>query len=292
MSQQPDRRQYNTDDEIDLVDLWLSVRRHSVAFLAVLISSALVGVGLALLVPEKFAHKIVLEIGGVQPGGAALASSNDQDFRPIENPESVREKIEMSYVPEELRRFEMESPDENVPDKVDVETPEDTRLVSLSVSAPAVNTEVVIELLANVADRVLVDHNALLSRRVDLLHEVASDRLRELDAQLESLQDSRRQVAASGTAAEKGLTLLMVDAQIQRVIAERNEIARHLRVDLEVNAQPTRIVIGPVRRSKPEPPGPLLLIALSLLIGVVLGFVVVLLAEMRQKANERSRATG
>lgn len=286
MSQQLERH-HTTDDEIDLVDVWLAVRRHKVTFLGAFILSALAGVALALFMPTKFEHSIVLEIG-VRPGGATLAGRDNDGFELIEEPESVREKIVASYVPEEVRRLQTESPSASVPNDVGVKTAKGTRIVTLSVSASAGAAASVNALLGNVADRVLLDHNASLSRRVDLLREVALERLQEVEAQLEFLQDSRRQVAASGAAAEKALTLLMVDSQMQRLSAEKSAIERELRVDLGLEAQPTRIVVGPLRELRPESPGPLLLIALSLLVGVVLGFGVVLFAAIRQRASERS----
>jgi len=77
-------------DEINLLDLWLALVKRKNLFFAVLVFCALLGVSYALIKPRAFDFYAALDIG---------RRMQLEVFLPIQEPDSVREKILQGYVP-------------------------------------------------------------------------------------------------------------------------------------------------------------------------------------------------
>lgn len=279
-------------NELDLVDIWLHVRRHYVAFLSGLFLCLVAGVLAVFLNPPRYEHKLVLEVGGMWidqgEGDRESYGLPDSQFQYLEDPLTVQAKIEKSYALEEvLRTQETDSGGLHV-NEITVEVAEKTGIIGLTVSADATRTPLIFTVFEGIATRVLEGHNRLLDKRVALLREAAEKRLEEIDQQLELLRSSRSEVAESGDAAAKGLTLLMVDSQVQELASEQSRIRRQLHIDLTINAQETRIITGPMRNPLPVGPGSILILSLAIIGGVIAGFAFVVVAVLAAEARQRS----
>lgn len=112
----------NTQDEISLVEIWLTLRKHRKLFLITAIGVTLLGLVLALLTTKGYDLNTSLEIG---------TEIRDGIPTPIESPETTKAKLESALIP--MVKNELNS-DKEEPKryKVDVAIPKNSALIVLT----------------------------------------------------------------------------------------------------------------------------------------------------------------
>jgi uncharacterized protein involved in exopolysaccharide biosynthesis len=167
-SQEPDtiRRQIS-DDEINLVDLFLMVwkRKWMIVAVTLLVTSA--AAGLSLVQPE------VYEITAI------LVPAKDSKGKLVENPQAIRENIvNGSY--DRFLAEELDLPLEKIP-AIKVAIPKDTDLVKISVESSDPERAVL------VVDKVLKGVDADIQKLLDLEIKLTKNRITEAQLEDESL---------------------------------------------------------------------------------------------------------
>jgi uncharacterized protein involved in exopolysaccharide biosynthesis len=112
----------NTQDEISLVDIWLTLRKHRKLFLMTAIGISLLGLILALLTPKGYDLNTSLQIS------TALSENSNA---PIESPETAKAKLESSLIPMVINKLNSEKEETEKYD-VSVSIPKDSSLIVLT----------------------------------------------------------------------------------------------------------------------------------------------------------------
>ncbi len=143
----------NAQDEISLVDIWLTFRKHQKLFLQVAIGITLLGLVAALLMTKSYDLRTSLEIGTAIRGDAPA---------PIESPETLKAKLENSLSPlveNELNR-DKEEPDQY---KMSVSIPKKSTLLVLSSKTSKEDEEKYRELHNKVVQAASQDHARIIN---------------------------------------------------------------------------------------------------------------------------------
>lgn len=112
----------NTEDEISLVDIWLTFRKHRKLFLKVAIGVTLLGLLAALILPKSYDLRTSIEIG------TAIRGDNPT---PIEAPETVKAKLENSLIPMVIHQLNKDTEDP-IEYKISTGIPKKSALVVLT----------------------------------------------------------------------------------------------------------------------------------------------------------------
>ena len=332
---------YYYEDEVSLLDLWrvLHRRRRLVALVTALTLLA----GLAFLwLPPRYDYTTTIEIGTRITGTKVEL---------VESPETVLAKVQESYIPLARQELRRRNGAHGLPE-IRARVPKGSQLVVLSSRGPLEAEELHTSLQQAVVDKLKADHArilgvlrketeiqkqraqaqvaaladeiALLQARKKRLEEKArllDGRIAALRTQLERLRQDRRRAAAGPTDAERAMTLLLLDSQIQKqedLLAQLREARRIglaeeadslekaladkareqaaqkdlvAKLDLQLaNLRETRALLPPLRSPDPSGPGPLLVFLLALVLGPMLGALAAFLAEFLAKARRAEAA--
>ncbi len=112
----------NTEDEISLVDIWLTFRKHRQLFFKVALSVTVLGLIAALLLPKSYDLRTSIEIG------TAIRGDNPT---PIEAPETVKAKLENSLIPMVIHQLNKETEDP-IEYKISTAIPKKSALIVLT----------------------------------------------------------------------------------------------------------------------------------------------------------------
>ncbi len=112
----------NTEDEISLVDIWLTFHKHRKLFFKVAISVTVLGLIIALLMPKSYDLRTSIEIG------TAIRGDNPA---PIEAPETVKAKLENSLIPMVIHQLNKDVEDP-IDYKISTSIPKKSALVVLT----------------------------------------------------------------------------------------------------------------------------------------------------------------
>ncbi len=160
------------ENEINLVDIWLGLRKHRKAFLGTFFGILALGLLVILLLPRTYELTTALEIG-----------SSDQST-PIEKPETVKAKLENAFIPLVVGQFtgEQQEPEQY---EVRVQIPKKSSLVVLESRIGETEIPHYQELHRSIVSALVSDHRRLLEvLRKKLETELAAARI-----QLAELKD-------------------------------------------------------------------------------------------------------
>ncbi len=143
----------NTDDEISLVDIWLTFRKHRKLFFKVAISVALLGLAIALLMTKSYDLRTSIEIG------TAIRGDNPT---PIEAPETVKAKLENSLIPMVIHQLHKEE-EETEDYKISTSIPKKSSLIVLTSKTPLDTTEQYKNLHNQVVTALTRDHARIIN---------------------------------------------------------------------------------------------------------------------------------
>ncbi len=143
----------NTDDEISLVDIWLTFRKHRKLFFKVAASVTLLGLAIALLMTKSYDLRTSIEIG------TAIRGDNPT---PIEAPETVKAKLENSLIPmviHQLHKKEEEAEDYRISTNI----PKKSSLIVLTSKTPLDTAEQYENLHNRVVAALTRDHARIIN---------------------------------------------------------------------------------------------------------------------------------
>lgn len=161
------------DDEISLVDIWLTFRKHRKAFIRTFLAIAVLGLLVALLLPKKYDLKTSLEIGTSLQGDKPM---------PIEAPETVKAKLENSFIPLVINKLN-ESTEDPEKFKIDVTIPKKSALLVLKSNVKKSDADLYKALHNAIVAAIVSDHSRLLTvlkKKIQTELELARIQLAEL----------------------------------------------------------------------------------------------------------------
>ena len=203
---------YYREDEISLVDLWLVlVRRRR---LVALIALAVIGAGglFAFMMPEKFRYYTTLEIGTM-----TVDDGENTKTRLIDAPDTLKAKIQESYIPLAEHRYYSVYPEDSTIYKLDARVPKSSEVVVVEGKGPKGKQKPYLSMLQDVVDNVVKDHaRATEAARSTLKAELTQQKLKLEELQDPStLQTAKKQLEAELTKAE----LALEELKDQRILA-------------------------------------------------------------------------
>lgn len=237
------------NDEISLVDLWLTVARHKKLVLSIFSIVLLGGVIAALFLPKSYTYSTAIEISKYWGGNG---------YSQLEPPESVKSKLENVYIPQVTLGENSEKPLE-----VKVENPKNSPLIVLKSKAPEVDAERVQSVHEGIVQAIAKEHAEQLSR----LREIYQSQLQAAQTEVQALES---------TAAEGSLTLLL----------DKKRQIDDLTARLE-GMMPTHAPQVATRSTQASSPGKVLILALSGFLGLLAGLFATFIAEFRDKVIQR-----
>lgn len=138
------------EDEISLVDLLLVLGRHKRAIILVTALITAMGVAAALLLPQKYTYKTVIEVGSI-----LVTDNNGTTRQYIEDINTVSTKVKERFIVNTL----LQEPDENF--AIASSSPKDSNLIILTTKAKDSDKKV-LSLHANVASLLGQEHGTLV----------------------------------------------------------------------------------------------------------------------------------
>lgn len=173
-------------DEVNFIDLWLSIYKWKKLILIVLGASIVIGISTALLTPKRYTFSTIVEIGG-----KTSITDNALVFQPIESIETVKSKIESAYLPLALDELGLRQTNTPIPN-VRINSPKGGETLIIQSDAPIKKGELVTSIHQKTIDLLMNNHTSMLAPEVALLEQSISNEQRKLDAiQEPAFQESR-----------------------------------------------------------------------------------------------------
>lgn len=144
--------------ELSLVDLWIVLSRHKAMIVAVFVLTTIIGVVASYAIKEKYKYTTTLEIGSIvrETGGKVEVSL-------IEDPETVKGKLESSYIPLAQEFVNQKIVKGNFKNyEVSVEIPKKSQIVVLVSDGPKSDLNIHKNLHKKAIDYILDDHKQII----------------------------------------------------------------------------------------------------------------------------------
>ncbi len=165
----------NTQDEISLVDIWLTLRKHRKLFLMTAIGVTLLGLIFALLTTKGYDLNTSLEIGTEIREGIPT---------PIESPETTKAKLESSLIPMVKNKLNREK-EKTAQYKVSVSIPKKSSLILLTSKTSEKDEGMYRDFHNKIVDAISQDH----SKFINLLKKNLQSELALANIDLDEMQD-------------------------------------------------------------------------------------------------------
>ena len=281
----------NKEDEISLVDLFLILYKRKMVILLILIACTALAVAATFFTTEKTTYTTSIKIGGKPQ---------------IESNTNALTKLKETYIP--ITKDSFKSNDKLVGLNVTARAPENSDLVVLETQSLTTNHDLVEELHKAIAERLIADHDKQLNQnrvaienQIDRLrltldslknstylttlrNDVASLRKRYLDSEGLSdnmkldVKDELRFLQTKLIEEEQSTTMKTIDMQ-----SKINE----LRYQLETTPKTTLISLA--LESEKKRRSSLVVIALGIILGGILGIFAAFMIEFIGKVKEEDK---
>ena len=140
-------------DEISLIDIWLTLRKHKKIMLWTFSAIVLTGVAVALLMPKKYEILTSLEIGTTIQGTQPV---------PIESPQTVQAKLQNSFIP--ALQYQLHSAEASAkPYDISIQIPKNSSLIVLKSKARESDEKKYKLFHSSLVAAVVKDHSKLLN---------------------------------------------------------------------------------------------------------------------------------
>ncbi len=275
-------------DEVTLYDLWSALTRRRWLIAATAMLTLLAGIAYVVLVPAYYEYRSGIDIGYVYRG----EEMPTERYRFVESAEAAQARLEDLIVP--AVRRELQSGEAPLP-RVRVEFREINNSLVLISFGTAEQAGEIASLHTAIADALADYHEpryrqelTLVQRRLRVRVAVLQDELEAVQGQLQLTQERER----DGT---EGTLLALVDAQrvadLRREYASLQADAAAARAELEGVESASRATQLSFLASQAEQrvgTGRGTIVALSLVLGVLLGVFVAIAAEFASRAKARA----
>lgn len=257
---------YSQDNEISLVDLWLSlVKQKNVLFLTTFIFLVL-AVLYILLVPETYTYKTDISVG-TQAQAQAQAQDQDQD-QLVQSPEAIVAILDNAIIPKILRQQHQQDPDNKL--DVSASTPMNTDSVLLISKGTLEQKKAITELHQQLISILAEAHRNKVVHTINYLN----DELISLQSMLTKLTEQ----AKSNASYNEKITLQIINLE--------NNIRETKRSISEFTE--TKSVMGTIQSINPTNKSSKLILAVSIILGLFMGIFTALFANFLAKVKEKN----
>jgi len=279
------------DDEINLIDLWLVIMRRKWLALIIFLLCVFLGLFYAVTRPVRFEYRTGIELARAI-GGRAFKSS--KGFELLIPKESSVDLLEHLIIPRERKALFGEN-SQGAPIKI--HSPKDSYNLTLATVAQPEEADHVRKLHKAVAEALTQEHEHALKQTlaVDVnplkaRAEVLREQVKAIEAQLDDLTKNNRDENAI-----RDLIFAQQMGDLRRELAEAklalSDAESSAQAILEAN-QGTSLIYLAARSKSPTGADKYLIVALSLVLGCMLGVIVVFITEFLHRAMEASRQQG
>ncbi|MGH8397250.1 MAG: hypothetical protein ACRETA_03250 [Gammaproteobacteria bacterium] len=276
------QEQRERDSEIDMVDVWIIIRGHAWLFIAVFLVLFILGVVVATLRSTKYDYSVTVQIGGFRSAGTGK-------LEPLVQLDAVVDALQNAIIPEVLQTYADAHTGFNpATTKILVTTPKTGAQVTLQTRGTLAQGAFMREILSKVVQRMDRDQGSLLQERIAATKALLAQQIAKLESDQTALEKSQRELLAHGTAADKAMTVLLIDDQIATQQQQLLALKQQLNVDLPTAVQLTQPITPPQRSTRPSGLGTMAFVALAFILSVFLGLFAVFIAHIRNLATTRT----
>jgi LPS O-antigen subunit length determinant protein (WzzB/FepE family) len=244
------------EDEINLFDLWLILRKRWRAMAALFAVVVLLALAYAVSMPQTHRYSAALEIGQVPRGG---------ELMPLENADTVMTRLNQVLLPDQERAvIERTGADEL---DLDAEVSVSGNVVTLSGEGADTNADAYAAYLGGAMERLVAIHR---DRLADMRKGIESN-LQAVREQLESFQQAAGQPGAWEAAAGLRLRTAELEAQLAAL-------------------EPTRVLSAPRASEEAVGPSTAVIVALAVVLGAMLAVFGAFMIEFVNRANAYARS--
>lgn len=264
------------DDEIDLVEVGVSLWRRWKLMLAVFLVCVGIGLALAFLHERDYQYSAVMQLGTVSLLG---------DGHTVISPQSAAARLQQVYIPDGLGKAEAGGMTMARNLEIDVNVEKGSQAVALAVKTPQRNGPAISRLLEGIVAAASAGINsriaAYVSRnRAYLKQEIANIGKRDNALQAQAAQLSRggaAGAAAGGYVATETAALAQQEAQLRQ----------QLDVQIPTNVERAGLVGGVARSARPVGLGRGVIAALAAVVAVILALLAAALANYGAAVRRR-----
>lgn len=251
----------SSDDEISLVDLAAILVRRKILIFSIITIFLAIGTTKALLTAKQYTVSTSIEIG------SQIIEGSIQHF---EEPQNLLAKLQYSYIPSTLSTYQLSNPDDTNNYIIRSSIPSGSKLILLEMDGTEDETTLLTTLQQNVVQKIIKDH----SRIYDAVKQNLITQRDQAKAELAAL-DANDGIQAN----EKRLLL-----EDKRMLVDKIEI-----YELQLaNLLNTRELAPPMRSIHPTGTGKKLIIALTILAGVLVAVSAAFLAEFIDRVKQKN----
>ena len=257
---------YDQDDEISLVDLWLSLVKQKNILFSTMLAVIIMAIIYVVAMPETYTYKTDIAIG-TQAQVQAQAQAQAQ-AQLIQSPEAISANLDNAIIPKLLRQQHITQPDNKL--GVSASIPKKTDSVLLTSKGTIAQKEAIAELHQQLITILAESHQTKIQHILDYLNEElisSQSMLFKLNKQLQSSAGDNEQSTLQVINLENNIR------QTKRSIAEFT---------------PTRSAMGTVQSVKSTNKSSKLILAVSIILGLFLGIFAALFAGFIAKVKEQS----
>lgn len=240
------------DDEISLVDLALVLVRRKIIIIGILSLFIALGVAAALYLPKTYDYHSSIEIGTQLIIG---------ERQPIETPSSLLAKINYSFIPETLHQYQQQNPEDQKAYKIIASNPEDSDIITLSMSATEDQSELVHGFINSITRNIMQEHTALF----DAIKETLELQLTQATNRLNSMGNSSENLTEKNSLQDK------IDSYLSQLS----------------NLRGSKIISQPMKSQKPTGISRKLIVLIAAFAGLFIGIFAAFFVEFAAKVRER-----
>lgn len=265
----------NSTDEIDLIDLWLTLKQHRKLFAVVVAVVMLLTTATALLLSPQYDYFATLQIGGFR---------NDGRLQLVEQPAALQAKLQEGIIPQIIAN----ASDSDAAQRYDLSatSPEGSDVIVLSAKGSANEAAAIQGLLQRIVTQIESEHAAILTARQNEARELLQDNIATLQVQLDAMRTNRERLVNTPDKSD-ALAVVLLDNRIQAAQARLDRLEHELRVELLSNMRNTAVVTPPTRSMEPATPGPTMIFVLGGVFAFMFASMAVLVAAFAKAAVAR-----
>ena len=254
---------YDQDDEINLVDLWLSLVKQKNVFFATASIIILFSVLYILLAPENYTYKTDIAIG------TQSQSQSQSQSQLIQSPEAVAANLNNAIIPKILKQQHINKPDSQL--DVSVSIPKKTNSVLLTSKGTLEQNSAIAELHQQLINILADSHSNKVQHKLAYLKE-------ELISSQSMITNLNKKLSNPTTGNEQ-LTLQIINLE-NNIRQTKRDIAEFT---------PTHSAMGTVQSIKPSNKSGKLILAVSIVLALFMGLGAALFAGFIVKVKEQDK---
>lgn len=273
------------NSDIDLVDLWIILRRHLWLFAAVFVVIFVLGIIVTSLQVTRYKYSLTLELGGLRN----LQTNVLVHF--VTNA-AAAEILENVTIPAVLSAYGRVHPGFNPSRvKIDVDKSNTEGVITLQSTGTLAQDGLMRKLLSQVADNLIQNQGSVLNRYMLANQKSLAQQIATLQSQVSIMQASRQRVVTRGTESGKALTLLLIDSQIASTQRQILDLQQRLNVGSLMDVQPMEAAGAPQRSLNPVGLSKIALVIISFLLALIVAVIIVFLAHISHLTGARTPGT-